>query len=228
MIPESQAWEMGVLHNLRGIYEGRGMRFYINPSPDLIPGFLGGFRPDAIAISPDGTGVVLEVKSYRTPTTQRQMDELKRRVSSEDGWQLEVIYTNPATDETNVIAKPTADQIESRLDEVERLEQAGYHGPAFLTAWAVLESLARLATPPGSTAQTISLGAIQVVQKLAELGYLENEEASGLRALAKVRNAVVHGDLSVNVSAAQVKPFLEQLKALRSEIVRSTSAQASG
>src|SRR5262249_12664212 len=133
-----------------------------------------------------------------------------------------------AIDETNAIAKPTADRIAMRLDEVEKLEQAGYHGPAFLIAWAVLESLARLATPPGSTAQMISLGATQVVQKLAELGYLENEEASGLRALAKVWNAVVHGDLSVDVSAAQVKPLLEQLKALQSEIVRSTSTQASG
>ena len=38
MIPENQAWEMSVLRNLRGTYEGRGMRFHINPSPDLIPG----------------------------------------------------------------------------------------------------------------------------------------------------------------------------------------------
>ncbi|MGA3004347.1 MAG: hypothetical protein ABSE20_21755 [Acetobacteraceae bacterium] len=228
MIPESQSWEMGVLRNLRGTYEGRGMRFYINPPPDVVPGFLREYRPDAIAIGPDGKGIVFEVKSYRTPTTQGQMDELKRRVSSQDGWQLEIIYTNPATDETNVITKPTAEQIESRLDEVEKLEQAGYHEPAFLIAWTVLESLARLAMPPGSTAQVISLGAIQVVQRLAELGYLENEEASGLRALARVRNAVVHGDFSVRVSASQVKTFLERLKALRSEIAHSTSTQASG
>jgi REase_AHJR-like len=226
MMPESRTWEMGVLRDLRETYEGRGMHFYINPPPDVVPRFLGGYRPDAIAIGSDGQGVVFEVKSYRTPTTQGQMDELKRRVSTQDGWQLEVIYTNPPTDETN-IAKPTAEQIESRLEEVEKLEQAGYHAPAFLTGWAVLESLARLATPPGSSAQAISLGAIQVVQKLAELGYLENEEASGLRALAKIRNAVVHGDFSVNVSAAQVMTFLERLKALTSEIVRSTSTQTS-
>jgi uncharacterized coiled-coil protein SlyX len=228
MIPESQASEMGVLRNLRGIYERRGMQFYINPAPDVVPGFLGGYRPDAIAIGPDGQGVVVEIKSYRTRTTQSQFDELKKRVSSEDGWRLEVIYTNPEADETDVVAKPTAEQIESRLNEVVKLEQAGYHEPAFLLAWAVLESLARLATPPGSTAQVISLGAVQVVQKLAELGYLENEVASELRALAKVRNAVVHGDFSVNVSAAQVKTFLERLKALRSEIAHSTSTQAGG
>lgn len=36
MIPESQSWEMGVLRNLRGTYEGRGMRFYINPPPDVV------------------------------------------------------------------------------------------------------------------------------------------------------------------------------------------------
>jgi len=55
---------------------------------------------------------------------------------------------------------------------------------------------------------------MQAVQRLAEEGYLEHEAANHLREMVKLRNAVVHGDLSVNVSARQVENLLKELQAI--------------
>jgi uncharacterized protein YutE (UPF0331/DUF86 family) len=59
---------------------------------------------------------------------------------------------------------------------------------------------------------------LQAIQTLAEGGYIENEAADYLRKMVKLRNAVVHGDLSVDVPASQVEGLLKQLRAIASTI----------
>ena len=53
---------------------------------------------------------------------------------------------------------------------------------------------------------------------LAEEGYLENDAADTLRKMVKLRNAVVHGDLSVDVSKAQIEGLLKQLRTIAADI----------
>ena len=59
---ESPTWEVNVLRNLRAASEERGLKFYIKPPRDVLPEFLGGYQPDAIAIDPQGGGMVVEIK----------------------------------------------------------------------------------------------------------------------------------------------------------------------
>ena len=66
MMSEAQLWESNVLKNLRQVSEARGLKFYVNLPRDIIPDFLGNWRPDAIALGPDG-GIIIEVKHRRTP-----------------------------------------------------------------------------------------------------------------------------------------------------------------
>jgi hypothetical protein len=78
------------------------------------------------------------------------------------------------------------------------LADTGHFAPARVFGWAILESLARLAS---SSVRSTGLSPIQAVQVLAEEGYIENEDAQRLRELAKLRSAVAHGDFSVDVSS---------------------------
>lgn len=61
--------ESNMLRNLQQISEARGLKFYVNPPPDVVPEFLGDLRPDAIARGPQG-GIVITVKRRepRMPT----------------------------------------------------------------------------------------------------------------------------------------------------------------
>ena len=225
MMSESQLWESSILRNLQQVSEARGLKFYINPPREVVPAFLGDFQPDAIAVGSDG-GIIIEVKNRRSPASEQQLAAIARRVSDQKGWEFRAIYLNPPMDGTPPIPKPTPQQLQARFSEIEALTNAGHSGAALVTAWAVLESLARLASANSEARIPKGFSPIQAVQTLAEEGYIENDAADCLREMAKLRNAVVHGDFSVDVTAEQVESLLKQLQRIASDIMSAAPERA--
>ncbi len=200
------------LQGLRDAYEARGWRFHVEPSPDMVPAFLGDFRPDAIALGPAG-GAVIEVRHERTPASDRQLAEVARRVSDQEGWEFRAILARPSVDAVPPIPAPTPSQLAAVLDEVETLARAGHGASAWLTAWTALEALARLA-PGEGTAPRRALSAVQAVQTLAEEGYVAAEALDRFLRAARLRNAIAHGDLSARVKPDEVLAFLAELRGM--------------
>ena len=95
----------------------------------------------------------------------------------------------------------------------------GHHAPAPIFGWSVLEALAHLAGGSGPARGLSPIQAVQAVQALAAEGYIENEDAQRLRGMARLRSAVVHGDFSRVVTAGQVRFLIEQLEAMKSNIM---------
>jgi len=153
-----------------------------------------------------------------TPESERQLAEIARRVSAQKGWEFRAIYITPPTDEIPSIAKPTQQQLQAVFDQIEALTNGGHHAAALLIAWVALESLVHLANANGDAGTPRAFSPLQVIQLLAEEGYLENEAADNLHSMVKLRNAVAHGDLSVDVQAGQVKCLLKQLRAIAADI----------
>ena len=221
MMSESQLQESGALRNLQQASEARGLKFYVNPPREIVPAFLGDFQPDAMAVGPDG-GIIIEVRFRGQRESEQQLATIARRVSSERGWEFRAIYLDPPTGEIASIEKPTAAQLQATFKEIGALTAAGHPAAAFVTGWAALESLARLAT--GEAGRSGSLSPMQTVQALAEEGYIENDVADRLREMTRLRNAVVHGDLSVDVSAEQVGVLLGELRAIAANVLSVVSA----
>jgi hypothetical protein len=178
----------------------------------------GDFQPDAIAIGPEG-GIIIEAKISGNSASAKQLAAIARRVSGQKGWEFRAIYLNPAMDETTSIAKPTAEQLYATFKEIEALTKGGHPAAALVTGWPALESLARLASANSEGRTSRGFSPIQAIQTLAEEGYIEHEAADRPREMAKLRNAVVHGDFSVDVPAAQVEGLLGQLQAIASDII---------
>ena len=218
MIAEAHLLESNALRTLRRLAEARGLKFYINPAREIIPDFLGEFQPDAIAIGPEG-GIVIEVKSRRSPASEHQLAAIAKRVADQKGWEFRAIYLSPPLDEMAPIQKPTPEQLQATFKEIKALTKAGHHAAAFAQAWAALEALARLASPNSEARSTAALPPIQAIQTLAQEGYLENQAADRLREMVKLRNAVVHGDFSINISPEEIKALLKQLKSTASDII---------
>ena len=206
--------ESGALRDLRRMSEARGMTFYMQPPRKIVPEFLGNYRPDAIALGSDG-GIIIEVKHRRSRRDEMQLAEISRRVSGQKGWEFRVIYLNSSYDKTP-IGKPTWPQLYAALGESEALAAGGHHGAALVGAWAVLEALARLAGD--GDAGPSSGSPLQAVQALAADGFVEKAVADRLRGLVGLRDAVVHGDLSVKVPADQVEALARDLRAIASEV----------
>jgi uncharacterized protein YutE (UPF0331/DUF86 family) len=222
MMSEARLLESNALRTLQKVSEARGLKFYINPPREIIPEFLGDFQPDAVALGPEG-GIIIEVKSRRSPASENHLATIARRVSDQKGWEFRAIYIDPPLDEMAPIPKPTPEQLQSTFEEIEALTRAGHRAAAFTRAWAGLESLARLASPNSDGRSTRALPPMQAIQTLAEEGYLENEAADRLRELVKLRNAVVHGDFSVDIPAPQIYTLLKQLQLIASDIISVTS-----
>lgn len=226
MMSETQLLESNVLRSLRQTSEARGLKFYVNPPREIVPEFLGDFQPDALALGPGG-GIVIEVKSRNHPTSEKQLAAIAKRVANQKGWEFRAIYLNPPIDETPPIANPTPEQLQARFAEIEALTQAGHSNAAFVTAWTVLESLARLAVAGAKTGHPRGFSPIQAIQTLAQEGYIERETAGRLREMARLRNAVVHGDFSVEVEHEQIRVLLTQLRSLATDVMSVMSDQSS-
>jgi len=225
MMSEARLGESNILKALRQVSEARGLKFYINPPREVVPEFLGDFRPDAIAVGPEG-GIIIEVKLRRNPASERQLAAIAKKISDQKGWEFRAIYLNPPTEGAALIDKPTPEQLQATFKEVSALAEGGHRAAALVMGWAALESLARLAIAGGEARTVRGFSPIQAIQTLAEEGYLENEDADRLREMAKLRNAVVHGDLSVDVPTMQVEDLLSQLRAIASDIVSVTPERA--
>jgi uncharacterized protein YutE (UPF0331/DUF86 family) len=88
---------------------------------------------------------------------------------------------------------------------------AGEAAPGLLLAWGVFEALSRKLVPD-EFVRPQSPG--RLIQTLASLGHLTFDNEKLLRRLAKVRNAVIHGELSESAEYEDVERFLN-LPALR-------------
>jgi uncharacterized protein YutE (UPF0331/DUF86 family) len=214
MTSEAELWESNVLRNLQQVSEARGLKFYVNPPREVLSEFLGDFRPDAIARGPDG-GIIIEVKLRRNHDSERQLAEIARRVSGQKGWEFRAIYLNPPIDTAPPIANPTQQQLQAAFGEIEALIKGSHYAAALVNAWAALESLARLVSANSGAKIPGGYSPLQAIQTLADI---ENEAADYLRKMVKLRNAVVHGDLSVDIPASQVEGLLKQLRAIASTI----------
>jgi uncharacterized protein YutE (UPF0331/DUF86 family) len=110
--------------------------------------------------------------------------------------------------------RQTPQQIEAAIREIRQLRDSGALRPSFLMAWAALEAEARrllgdrLGRPqsPG-----------RVAQMLGQEGFLPPDDADSIRTLADVRNRLIHGELTIQLSQENLDKLLQILIQLRDQ-----------
>ena len=225
--PEASFWASNVLRNLKLSLEAKGMQFFVDPPRNVIPPFLGDYKPDAIALGRDG-GIVFEVKRGPNMGANRRVADISERVSREKGWEFRAIYLTPPADRLPDIPVPTWQQLQRALGEVEALATGGHQGAALLAGWSALEAMAHLARANSGSAAPKPLSPLQAVQALAEEGYVEANVATRLRGFATTRNAVAHGNLSVEVTQEQAESLLQDLRSIFTAIEEVEHTPAGG
>lgn len=203
-----QAAEAAVLDQLIPSLQAEGYQVFVHPRRELLPAFLEGFQPDAIALG-DKKNLAIEI----TSSSRNSDDKLRRiedRFKGQSDWELRLIWVSPASVLSEVTSQSPASIVDS-IAQVKELVDRGYPGPALLIAWATFEALAR-AMRPKSFIQPQTPG--RLVQELAQEGTLTPTEADFLRFLAKQRNALIHGEITTKISGNQVVRFAEILESL--------------
>jgi hypothetical protein len=195
---------------LRGVIpelEAEGYDVFVRPNPPLVPAFLGGFQPDAIAIRSDKN---LLVEIISKPGTDHKLERLRGLLRDQPNWELRVVLVSPTT-VPDPLEVQTPDAIKRRVAEMQKLITEGHAGPALLLGWALFEAASRkLLVEQFRRPQTPA----RLVNVLAGDGYLTPLEADRLRLLAKKRNAFVHGELQADIGADDVQQLIEVLQTM--------------
>jgi hypothetical protein len=196
--------ERRVLALIRPRLEAEGYSFIEFPADNVLPEFMHGYHPDAIALGKDKS-IAIEVKLRRDQSSEKNLRSISERFKGQQSWEFRIVYGDELEDEP--IGASTSAQIEQHIVEGEALLQAGHHRAALILGWAAIEAIARTLSPdfPASGARTMR----QAVELLEHLGHLGFEEAQELRKLLPLRAKVVHGDFTTVVSEDAVAPVLK-------------------
>lgn len=214
MASSAEARERAVLDLLRERYEGNGYSFFAYPPAQLVPNFMEGYRPDAIAMRDDDR-IAIEVKQ-RSRQDAKQLARVAERFASHPNWKFVVVSDEVLPDfEALGISSPEA--IEGQLTEAEQLVRAEHYRAAFVLGWAIIEALAR-ALQRGGEMGSQSRSPREVAEILERNGYIGFEEGRRLRNLVNLRNATVHGDFGVNVDKSAVEDLLQIARHLGTEL----------
>jgi uncharacterized protein YutE (UPF0331/DUF86 family) len=162
--------------------------------------------------------LIIEVTSVGVQR-QRRLSEIQGRFANQKEWEFTLVWMGNAAQEAPV-SRSSAKNILERTEEVRKLIQSGHHQPALLMSWGLLEAVGRLLHTTIIKPQSPA----RLIQILASEGSITPAEADLLRQSSKKRNAVIHGDIAVEVSSDEL---LDLLKILRS-LLRLTSKEQRG
>jgi hypothetical protein len=210
----SATTEIDLLERMVPELEAEGYDVYLHPNRPLLPGFLGDFRPDAVALRKD-KNLVIEVVG-QSPGASDKLAKLTKLLQGQKDWELRVVWVSRTRAQEPLQVQPL-DMMQARIREMKELAADGHIEPAMLLGWATFEALARAAST-GQFSRPQTPG--RLVQILATEGYLTPTEADGLRALADKRNKLAHGELNIRVSDTELQQFASVLETMLEQVPR--------
>jgi uncharacterized protein YutE (UPF0331/DUF86 family) len=111
--------------------------------------------------------------------------------------------------------EPVASEHVARsIQQVRSMLLAGEVQAALLLGWSTFEAAARKLEP---TQMEQPKSASALIELFTSLGHLTQEEAQELRPIADHRNAVSHGQLSLDVRPAEIERLLSVAERLQRE-----------
>lgn len=198
--------ERAALDEIEPRLRKRGYTLVREPSADQLPGFLEGFRPDAIAV---GTvpSLLIEVLRSRGGPSATKVRQISSLLSGRDDWQLEVLYLS--SEGAPLTAVPLA-EAKAALQQARRLADSEPRA-GLLLGWATLEAIARTLEPELAS-RSLSPGSL--VDLLVSNGHLSQSDGAALGKLAETRNALAHGQIDCPITAAQVEHLIKLAEGL--------------
>ncbi|AIT05114.1 hypothetical protein MC45_00060 [Sphingomonas taxi] len=206
--------ELNMLASLRRQYESKGFSFEMEPDLQGLPDFLQSYVPDAIARKA-GENVAIEVRKSRSRASEFSLHQIRSLFDGHPDWTFAVAYAAEDPLKTLTIKPAAVPAIRRQLADVRALITQGQSRAAFLLAWSLLE--ATLLNVEGEQEARPRTPA-SVLQGLAMLGRIKPETERRLRSAILLRNAVVHGDLTMEPTEQDVDTLANVIEEALSEV----------
>lgn len=213
---EMRVDEQAVLDQLRESYERRGFRFFPRPAGTMVPPFLAGFHPDAVAIS-DHEKVVIELKVGGDDKSPQRFSEISKAVRGHPDWSFRIVRAEPPEDRKG-LPSADVDQITMELRSAQALIDSGHLRAALLLLWGLLEAMVRLVGMRQGLTIPTPMSAVQIAEFLQMNGHAWGEDAEVVRRLATQRNRTAHGDLTINPNTTELCRLMGIIAGMEKEL----------
>lgn len=198
-------------------YSSKGFHVSVGPRGKEIPEFLRmlHFSPDLIAES-EAESHVIEVTSRETAERLRELTEVVEAIEKRRGWNFILVMTNPRTPSPapSVTAIPILEELDDAFETVSKLAKLsaesghGFSHAVLLSAWAIVEGALRMYLDSGKVKKRVH-SPISIVRDAVMMGFITRSEGEFLDSVARTRNDIAHGAVSLNIPISTIDRLLK-------------------
>lgn len=209
------------IERLAQAHRDAGSEVLMQPAPGSLPEFLAGFQPDLLVHTRDGQHYAIEVKGSKQRRSP-EWEAMVQALSKHEGWQAHLVVV-PDEGEAAFLTiasvpwERIVDAYGRRIDSLltKDVMATASRESRLLEAWAIFEGAARARLQRDGNEPARATTPLGILRQLVSLGYLDEQQAAEVRALATVRNYVAHGAVLVEIPS--IDPILNASRTLLSE-----------
>lgn len=190
--PYSQAFGRQLESSVAKRYSDLGFTVTVEPSLDLIPFDLGGYRPDMLAIKQPDQNYIIEVKGSSQRISVDRFREISEVVKAHPGWRFLLVTGDDQVSIGEESMLLQSEQIKNGVKKAKSLIEEGFFDAAFLFLWSLLEGMMRRQSIQKAI-PIERLGGLSLINHLYSQGEMTREQFHECRDLLSIRNRVAHG-----------------------------------
>jgi hypothetical protein len=213
--PNGQAFHSQLEASIAKKYTELGFNVTVEPSLDLIPFDLGGYRPDMLAIKQPDQNYIIEVKGSSQRISVDRFREISEVVKAHPGWRFLLV----TGDDEVLVGEETilleSEHVKHRIIKAESLIREGFSDAAFLYLWSLLEGMMRRRSIQRSI-PIERLSGLSMINHLYSQGELTREQFHECKDLLSIRNHIVHGNQDAHIEEG-CRKLLKLVRILSSE-----------
>lgn len=198
-------------------YRIEGFNTIEEPTPEQLPKFLAGYRPDLVVHKEDES-VVVEVMLKSALPKNPKAAELARILRSQPGWSFKLVFMEPGEQlSVSEAAIPFGrEDILHCIKEAEKLLAEGYAEAALMRAWAAADGAVRLMTMDEGF-YTDLYTSPHLLSLATWEGIISGDDYSFLRQTMRIRDTYINGFTLADFNSSLVDDTISTAKRLFQE-----------
>lgn len=205
---DMQRDKITALDEIEPKYRRRGYQVVRQPSDEELPDFLKGRTLDMIAIGKK-PNVAVVVRLGGTGRIPAGIADLKALFAGQQDWSLQTYFFEAGDPPFETLSEDLFDEILRRIEALSPVDRQA----AFLMAWSLLEAAMR----DSQLIEQRPLDEKRMIAVLGSEGILQGVEVAAYLDLAKKRNGLAHGQLTLEPSREEIARILRLARQIRAE-----------
>jgi len=190
--PNGQAFGSQLEASIAKRYTELGFTVTVEPSLDLIPFDLGGYKPDMLATKQPDQNYIIEIKGSSQRISVDRFREISEVVKAHPGWRFLLVTGDDEISIGEETMLLQSEQIKHGVKKAESLIAEGFSDAAFLYLWSLLEGMMRRQSIQRAI-PIERLSGLSMINHLYSQGEMTRGQFHECKDLLLIRNRIAHG-----------------------------------